>query len=416
MPRTSSPGTTSSPRARSRSTASGCARFALGGRARPLVPSVVGLAARRPGPGLAGRRRAVGRPPGPGRTRVGRGRRSTPTPTRWSSIRTSTTRRSGSSTGCGSRRSCIPPPTTSPRSACRSSRGVRRGRRAGVPDGGRAGAGPGPFPVATHHQLLLGLGVDDPGGALHGRSGPHRRPGPVRRPVPVPALPGPGRPAQGHLRCWPLFAAYKERHPGSPPPGLAGPVVEAPGRPPRHRRARSGLRGAQKWALLGGAAGPGVARPLGGVLAGDRRGVERRHPGGGQRRLRGHRRALPALGRRPHLRRLRRVRGGGRPADRRRRTCGRPSAAGAGPTSTAGSGGRGSSTATPPSWSRWLLAAGGAVSGRRAARQIPVPSGRGAGCGHHPDAEDGGAGQDPPDPVATDGLGRSAPAWRRPGR
>ena len=79
----------------------------------------------------------------------------------------------------------------------------------------------GIFPVATHHQLLLGLGVDDP----------EPRPGAVVPEVPdAPYLLCLGRVDRhkGSLTLASMFAAYKERHPGRLRLVFAGPVVEAP--------------------------------------------------------------------------------------------------------------------------------------------------------------------------------------------
>ena len=86
----------------------------------------------------------------------------------------------------------------------------------------------GMFPVASRHQLLLGLGVDDPDA--------RRRPGASvvgSGPSPVPAstyLLCLGR-VDGHKGSALLaayFARYKERRPGPLRLVLAGPVVEAP--------------------------------------------------------------------------------------------------------------------------------------------------------------------------------------------
>ena len=86
----------------------------------------------------------------------------------------------------------------------------------------------GMFPVASHHQLLLGLGVDDPDDRAH--PGHPVRDG-DRSPVPdTPYLLCLGR-IDGHKGTTLLasyFARYKERHPGPLRLVLAGPVVEAP--------------------------------------------------------------------------------------------------------------------------------------------------------------------------------------------
>ena len=82
----------------------------------------------------------------------------------------------------------------------------------------------GIFPVASHHQMLLGLGVDDPApGSLTKEPGDPEVPG-------VPYLVCLGRvdSHKGTATLASMFAAYKERHPGSLRLVLAGPVVEAP--------------------------------------------------------------------------------------------------------------------------------------------------------------------------------------------
>jgi glycosyltransferase involved in cell wall biosynthesis len=108
----------------------------------------------------------------------------------------------------------------------------------------------GLFPVATHRQLLLGLGVDDPPGP------------PGRRRVPDgpsatggdPYLVCLGRvePNKGTTLLAELFAAYKVRHPGPLRLVLAGPVVEAP---PAHPEidVSGPVSEERKWALLQGA-------------------------------------------------------------------------------------------------------------------------------------------------------------------
>jgi glycosyltransferase involved in cell wall biosynthesis len=108
------------------------------------------------------------------------------------------------------------------------------------------------FPVASHHQLLLGLGVDDP-------DDPDR---PVfsaseDRPSPVPGSPyliclGRVDEHKGTTLLAAYFARYKERHPGSLRLVLAGPVVEAPVAHPDIDVVGSVSEGA-KWGLLRGA-------------------------------------------------------------------------------------------------------------------------------------------------------------------
>jgi len=129
------------------------------------------------------------------------------------------------------------------------------------------------FPVASHRQLLLGLGVDDPddpdvsgvsgvsGGPATGAAGARTAasgPAPADLPHPVPDVPFLcclGR-VDGHKGTNLLaeyFARYKARRPGPLRLVLAGPVVDAP---PLH--ADIDLVGpvteADKWALLTDAA------------------------------------------------------------------------------------------------------------------------------------------------------------------
>ena len=106
------------------------------------------------------------------------------------------------------------------------------------------------FPVASHHQLLLGLGVDDPeadgSGARSGAGGT----------VPdAPYLVCLGR-VDGHKGTTLLagfFARYKERRPGPLRLVLAGPVVDAP---PAHPETDvlGPVSDREKWELLSGAA------------------------------------------------------------------------------------------------------------------------------------------------------------------
>ena len=102
------------------------------------------------------------------------------------------------------------------------------------------------FPVASHHQLLLGLGVEDPApGSLP--------PGPDDPPVPeVPYLLCLGRVDRhkGSLTLAAMFAAYKERHPGPLRMVYAGPVVEPPD-PHPDIDVLGPVSEAAKWSLLG---------------------------------------------------------------------------------------------------------------------------------------------------------------------
>ena len=157
------------------------------------------------------------------------------------------------------------------------------------------------FTVANHRQLLLGLGVDDPRTSR-------------RHPVVRPARPGQRSgvrcPADPYLVCLgrvdrnkgslllaDLFAAYKQRHPGPLRLVLAGPVVEPPEAHPDIDVVGPVSEAAQVGPARGGR-GPGVAVTLGGVLPGGGRGLECGDPGGGQRRVCRHRRALSPVRRR----------------------------------------------------------------------------------------------------------------------
>ncbi len=99
------------------------------------------------------------------------------------------------------------------------------------------------FPVASHRQLLLGLGVDDP---------PRRPAGqPPGGPPDAPFLVCLGRvdEKKGTTLLASLFARYKERHPGPLRLVLAGPVVEAP---PSHPDVEvvGPVGEGEKWGLL----------------------------------------------------------------------------------------------------------------------------------------------------------------------
>jgi glycosyltransferase involved in cell wall biosynthesis len=106
------------------------------------------------------------------------------------------------------------------------------------------------FPVASHHQLLLGLGVDDPDDAVRVEYGSAQL-------SPVPDDPylmclGRVEGRKGTLLLAAYFARYKERHPGPLRLLLAGPVVEAP---PVHAEidVLGPVSEADKWDLLAGA-------------------------------------------------------------------------------------------------------------------------------------------------------------------
>jgi len=107
------------------------------------------------------------------------------------------------------------------------------------------------FPVASHRQLLLGLGVDDPdllaGVDVADREGPD----PLPR-VPFLACLGRVEDHKGTTLLASYFARYKERRPGPLRLVLAGPVVGAP--PPHPDIDVVGpVTEADKWSLLAGA-------------------------------------------------------------------------------------------------------------------------------------------------------------------
>ena len=101
------------------------------------------------------------------------------------------------------------------------------------------------FPVASHHQMLLGLGVDDPPDGP-----PTLDPGDPAPPV-GPYLVCLGRvdSHKGSLALASMFAAYKERYPGPLRLMMAGPVVEAPD-PHPEIDVVGAVSEAAKWELL----------------------------------------------------------------------------------------------------------------------------------------------------------------------
>ncbi len=116
------------------------------------------------------------------------------------------------------------------------------------------------FPVASHQQLLLGLGVDDPAA-----EGPVAGAGPVGEPDDA-GDPGARVPDDPYLLCLGrvdshkgttllarYFARFKERRPGPLRLVLAGPVVDAPG-PHPDVEVLGPVSDEAKWALLAGAA------------------------------------------------------------------------------------------------------------------------------------------------------------------
>ena len=192
--------------------------------------------------------------------------------------------------------------------------GVRRGRRAGVPDRGRAAPGGRHLPGGQPPSAPARPRCRRPRGGRSVRRRCRRRSVTGAR-GPVPRLPGPGRRPQGDPRPGRVLLPLQGTPPRSSPPGAGRAGGRRTPGAPGHRRARRGGRGGQV-----GPAGPG-RRPgqpvaVGGLLVGGGRVVERPHPRTRQRRLCSHGGALPAFRRWCHLRRLRRVRGGRRPADR----------------------------------------------------------------------------------------------------
>ena len=206
--------------------------------------------------------------------------------------------------------------------------------------------------MATHRQLLLGLGVDDPG----------HDPAPTDEPVdPIPVAGQSATPIcvclgrvdrhKGTSLLADLFSAYKQRHPGALRLVLAGPVVEAPEAHP-DIDVVGPVSEPQKWALLEGAVALVSPSPWEAfslvvaeawsagspvlVNAGCAATVEHcRRSGGG----------LSFAGFGEFEAELDRLSG-----DEQLRGASGPAAA---PMSTGGSGGPGSSTGTPPSSSRW---------------------------------------------------------------
>jgi glycosyltransferase involved in cell wall biosynthesis len=103
------------------------------------------------------------------------------------------------------------------------------------------------FAVATHRQLLLGLGVDDPGVIADDQTGQLEIGG-------APYLVCLGRVDRhkGTSLLAGLFSAYKHRHPGPLRLVLAGPLVDVPEVHPEIDVVGP-VSEAQKWALLQGA-------------------------------------------------------------------------------------------------------------------------------------------------------------------
>jgi glycosyltransferase involved in cell wall biosynthesis len=103
----------------------------------------------------------------------------------------------------------------------------------------------GIFPVASHHQMLLGLGVDDPPpGSLAKAPDDPEVPG-------VPYLVCLGRvdSHKGTTTLASMFGAYKQRHPGPLRLVVAGPVVDAPA-PHPDIDVVGAVSEAAKWELL----------------------------------------------------------------------------------------------------------------------------------------------------------------------
>ncbi len=98
----------------------------------------------------------------------------------------------------------------------------------------------GMFPVASHHQLLLGLGVDDP----------DQLPAmPTGERVPYLLCLGRVDDHKGARLLATLFSAYKERHPGPLRLVFAGPVVDSPADHPEIDVVGS-VPESEKWSLL----------------------------------------------------------------------------------------------------------------------------------------------------------------------
>ncbi len=113
------------------------------------------------------------------------------------------------------------------------------------------------FPVASHHQLLLGLGVDDPD-LTEGTVGSAEGSDPARSSVGDPDVPyllclGRVDSHKGTTLLSGYFARYKERHPGPLRLVLAGPVIDGP---PAHPDidVLGSVSDQVKWELLAGAA------------------------------------------------------------------------------------------------------------------------------------------------------------------
>ena len=202
--------------------------------------------------------------------------------------------------------------------------GVRGGRRPGVPDRGRAPPGGAHVPG----------GQPPPAPARPGGRRPRGRPGPPTPATPAarPAAPVPDGPflvclgrVDGHKGTT-LLAALLRPATRSADPGplrlvLAGPVVDAPAAPRRHRR-RSARCPRRTSGRCSSAPRRWCPRHRGrrSRWSWPRRGA----PGPRSWSMPGVRPPSSTAGGRgrPHLRRVRRVRGGGRPAGRRRRPSG----------------------------------------------------------------------------------------------
>ena len=115
----------------------------------------------------------------------------------------------------------------------------------------------GVFPVASHRQLLLGLGVDDPDEPVvdgHQTAVGHHFGSEMAETSPHGAAPylvclGRVDPHKGTSLLATLFARYKDRHPGPLRLVFAGPVIDAP---PEHPDIDvvGPVSDAEKWGLL----------------------------------------------------------------------------------------------------------------------------------------------------------------------
>ena len=276
------------------------------GRPGPVVPPVLRLVVVRSDAGIGGRCRAVGRSAGTGHPRVDRGVR--PLRRGRHDLLPVPLLPDGARHRPGAR--ADRPPSSRPRRArpvpAGVPRGVRGGGRTGLPDGGRTGTG------AAH--LPGGLPPPAAAGARRRRPRPYAGPPGSGGPS-LPPVPRAGRPSQGNPSVGLPLRHVQGPPPGAPPAGVRRPGDRASAGPPRRRRGRHRAR-AREMGPPRKRRCPGVAVVVRGLLPGGGGVVERPDPGVGQRGLRGHGGALPALRRRSSVLRVRRVRGHRGPLDR----------------------------------------------------------------------------------------------------